>query len=333
MAERPARRVLMLAFEDCQVLDVTGPLEILAAANQSERGPAYEIALAAERAGALRTNSGLKLVADRAFGAISDSELEGLHSFIVAGGTGTVKAMGNAALVAFIRRAAARAQRVCSVCSGAALLAAAGLLDGKRATTHWNAVSRIQQAFPAVRLEPDAIFVRDGNIWTSGGVTAGIDLALALVEEDLGRAAALEIARWHVVYLNRPGGQAQFSGDVHADADATGPRTAKVLRFIAAHLDKDLRVPALAAAAGLSERSLLRAFRDELNTTPADYVQRARVDAARRRLSAARGPAKRVAEQCGFASAEVMRRAFHRTLGISPADYRARFATAQRSQA
>jgi transcriptional regulator GlxA family with amidase domain len=185
------------------------------------------------------------------------------------------------------------------------------------------------KAFPKVLMEPDAIYVRDGNIWTSAGITAGMDLAIALIEHDIGREAALHIARRHVLYMMRPGGQSQFSAELSAQ-QAQG-RTAKAVRHIAANLARDLSVPALAAASGLSQRTLLRAFREELNTTPAEFVQRARVDAARRRLAAPRAPVERVAAACGFASAETMRRAFQKSIGVAPAEYRARFATAQRA--
>lgn len=321
---------MMLAFDQCQVLDVTGPLEILASANEIDRAaaPVYAITLVAERTGPLSTTAGLRLVADRAFGDVTDEELDGVHTFMVAGGDGTIAALHSAALLAFVRRAAARARRIASVCSGSAILAAAGLLDGRRATTHWNAAAAMARAFPKVRVEADAIYVRDGDIWTSAGITAGMDLAVALVEHDIGREAALQIARRHVLYMMRPGGQSQFSAELSAQ-QAEG-RTARAVRYITANLAKDLSVPALAEAAGLSERTLLRAFRQELATTPAEFVQRARVDAARRRLAAPRAPVERVAAACGFASAETMRRAFQRSIGIAPAEYRARFATAQR---
>ena len=326
------RRVMMLGFADCQILDVTGPLEILASANELKPGapPVYEIVLVAEEAGPLSTTAGVSLVAHKAFRDVTARELAGVHTFMVAGGNGTVKALRTPALVAFVKRAAKAAKRVTSVCSGAAILAEAGLLDGKRATSHWNAVDSIQRAYPKVRMEPDAIFVRDGDVWTSAGITAGMDLAIALVEEDLGREAALDIARRHVLYMMRPGGQSQFSAELQRQR--AGSKTTAAAAYIAANLQGDLRAGTIAAAAGMSERSLLRAFRDELGTTPADYVERVRVDAARLKLAAPRTAAKTVARQCGFSSAELMRRAFHRTLGISPADYRARFATAARGE-
>ncbi len=321
---------MMLAFAECQILDVTGPLEILASANElnPDAPPPYEVVLVAEEAGALTTTAGVSLVAHKAYREVTARELASVHTFMVAGGNGTVKALRTPALIAFVKRAAKVARRVASVCSGAAILAEAGLLDGKRATSHWGAVESIARAYPKVRMEADAIFVRDGDVWTSAGITAGMDLAIALIEEDLGHEAALQVARRHVLYMMRPGGQSQFSAELQSQR--AGVRTGAATAYIAANLHGDLRASVIAAAAGMSERSLLRAFHDELGTTPADYVERVRVDAARRKLSASRAAAKSVARQCGFSSAELMRRAFHRTLGVSPADYRARFATTAR---
>lgn len=331
MADRATRRVLMLAFDQSQILDVTGPLEILASANEITPGaaPIYDIELVAEQAGPLVTTCGLRLMADRAFADLADDELARVHTFMVAGGDGTLAALRNTALIEFVRRAAHAAERVASVCSGSAILAAAGLLDGKRATTHWSAAPGMARAFPKVLMEPDAIYVRDGKFWSSAGITAGMDLAIALIEHDIGREAALAIARRHVLYMMRPGGQSQFSAEL--EAQRAGGRTAKAVRFIAANLANDLTMPAIAGASGMSERTLLRAFRAELNATPADYVERTRIDAARRRLAAPRARVERVASACGFGSAETMRRAFQRVLGVSPADYRARFTTADRT--
>lgn len=180
--ENPPRKVLMLAFEDCQILDVVGPLQMLAGANRQrpEAGPAYEIMLIAERAGSLRTNSGLRLVADRGFTELAAEELATTHTFMVAGGWGTREALRNAALIAFVARAAEAAQRVVSICTGALLLAAAGVLDGRRATTHWEAAQLLARGFPGVQVNADAIYLRDGKFWTSAGVTTGMDLAIAL---------------------------------------------------------------------------------------------------------------------------------------------------------
>ena len=324
------RRVMMLGFADCQILDVTGPLEILASANEidPDAPPPYEIVLVAEEAGPMTTTAGISLMAHKAYRDVTARELAGVHTFMVAGGNGTIKALRTLDLIAFVKRAAKAAKRIASVCSGSAILAEAGLLDDKRATSHWNAVGSIARAYPKVRMEADSIFVRDGDVWTSAGITAGMDLAIALIEDDLGHEAALHVARRHVLYMMRPGGQSQFSAELQRQA--AGTRTAAAAAYIAANLNADLRASAIASAAGMSERSLLRAFHDELGTTPAEYVERVRVDAARRKLSGPRVAAKTVARECGFSSAELMRRAFHRTLGVSPADYRARFATSTR---
>ncbi len=324
------RRVMMLAFAECQILDVAGPLEILASANEitPDAPPLYEIELVAERAGPLTTTAGLSLMAHRGFADVSAGDLAGVHTFMVAGGDGTLQALRNRDLVAFVRAAGTQAQRIASVCSGSAILAQAGLLDGKRATSHWNGIDALISAYPDVRFEPDAIYVRDGEVWTSAGITAGMDMAVALIEADLGRDAALEVARRHVLYMMRPGGQSQFSAELQRQG--AGAKTEAAVAYIAANLTGDLRAATIAAATSVSERTLLRAFHDELGVTPADYVERARVDLARRRLAAPGSATKNVARQCGFSSAELMRRAFHRTLGISPADYRARFATSAR---
>lgn len=321
---------MMLGYDDAQILDITGPLEIIASANELGLSPPpYAVELVGERKGLMQTTMGLPLVAARGFGSVSDDELRALHTFMVSGGSGTAKIMQNRAFMAFVARAVRLAPRVASVCSGAAILAATGALDGRRATTHWGAAPVIARSFPKVRMEPDAIHVRDGKFWTSAGITAGMDLALALVEEDLGHEIALKIARRHVLYMMRPGGQAQFSAELAAQAAPKG-KTARALAHIHAHLSGDLSLPALAQACAMSPRSLQRAFLAEHGVSPAAYVARARLDAARRKLSERAAKIESVAAQCGFASGEVLRRHFHRALGVSPSDYRARFLTAQR---
>jgi transcriptional regulator GlxA family with amidase domain len=213
---------------------------------------------------------------------------------------------------------------VSSVCTGAFVLAKAGLLDGRRATTHWASCDRLAARYPAVTVEPDPIFVRDGNVYTSAGVTAGMDLALALVEEDLGRKTALEVARRLVLFVKRPGGQSQFSAQLAAQTADREPLR-ELQDWIGGNLDADLSVPALARRAHMSERNFARAFRRELGLTPAAYVEIARVESARMALESAATPVEVVARQAGFGTVETMRRAFHRRLGVGPADYRARF--------
>ncbi|MGQ7840931.1 GlxA family transcriptional regulator, partial [Burkholderia pseudomallei] len=218
--------------------------------------------------------------------------------------------------------------RIASVCSGAFVLAAAGLLGGRRVVTHWSRCDELAQRYPDVRVEPDPIFIRDGNVWTSAGVTAGIDLALALVEDDLGRALALDVARYLVVFLKRPGGQAQFSAALSLQHE--GGCFDELHAWAAANLGADLSVAALAARAGMSERSFMRRYREATGRTPARAIEQMRVEAARNLLADAPLPIKRIAARCGFGSEETMRRSFLRMLGVAPQAYRERFATNRR---
>jgi transcriptional regulator GlxA family with amidase domain len=247
-----------------------------------------------------------------------------IDTLVVAGGEGMRRASEDPALVDWVARASRRARRTTSICTGSYLLAAAGLLDGRRATTHWNYRAVLAQRYPEVEFDPDPLFVRDGNVWTSAGITAGIDLALALVEEDLGAEVALTVARALVVFFKRPGGQSQFSGAL-AVQQASRPALRDLQAWIAGHLDADLSVAALADRAGLSERSFARAFRAEVGQTPAAYVEALRVERARALLEDGAQSLEIVARAAGFSSPEILRRAFHRRLGVSPAGYRERF--------
>jgi transcriptional regulator GlxA family with amidase domain len=242
---------------------------------------------------------------------------------LVAGGEGVEAAAEDPVLIDWVRQRASRARRVASVCTGAFLLAAAGVLDGRRATTHWMYCARLAQSFPAVRIEPDPIFVCDGPVWTSAGVTAGIDLALALVEEDLGRSVALAVARYLVVFLKRPGGQAQFSTTLALQV--AEDKFGALHDWINGHLDNELSLSILADQAGMSERSFSRHYAEATGQTPARAIERLRVEAARRMLSERRTPVKRIARSCGFGSEETMRRSFLRVLAVTPQDYRSRF--------
>lgn len=320
------RRVAMLAFPDAQILDVTGPLEVFARTARwlQDAGlapePVYSVELVARRRGALPTSSGLALVATRAL----DELRPPIDTLLVAGGIGVREALADRALLAWLRRMAPRARRLASVCTGAFLLAEAGLLDGRRATTHWSACTLLARRYPKVRVDPEPIFVRDGTVWTSAGVTAGMDLALALVEQDHGRATALAVARELVLFLKRPGGQSQFSAQLAAQAAEREPLR-ELQAWIADHLDQDLSVASLARRAGMSPRNFARVFAQEVGVTPARFVERARIEAARRRLEESGAGVEAVAAQCGFGSAEGLRRAFLRTLRVSPAQYRQRF--------
>jgi transcriptional regulator GlxA family with amidase domain len=246
-----------------------------------------------------------------------------LDTLIVAGGAGTRDAALNATLVPWIQARAKRARRVASVCAGAFVLGAAGLLDGRRAVTHWTECAELARRYPAVRVEPDPIFVRDGAIWSSAGISAGMDLTLALVEQDLGRTLALAVARHLVMFLKRPGGQAQFSTTL--SLQGAEDNFGALHSWIANNLTRDLSLPKLAERAGMSERSFSRRYAEATGHTPARAVERLRLEAARRLLSDTRAPVKRIAERCGFGSEETMRRSFIRLLAATPQDYRARF--------
>lgn len=324
------RRVMMLAYKGAQVLDIAGPIQLLSAATHRETGaPAYQIELVAERRGSFLTTSGLVLQADRAFADVEAEDLAGLDTFIVSGGNGSREAMANEQLVVFVQRAAKPARRVVSICTGSIILAAAGLLDGRRAATHWAYAPLMRQLFPKTGVEEDAIYVRDGKFWTSAGVTAGMDLALALIEADLGREMALALARHHVMYLMRPGGQSQFSAELAAQ-HVGNERLAQLCAYIIANPRSNLSVPALAARSHMSERSFARHFVVETGFTPAQFVERARLDEACRRLASGDASLDAVSQAAGFGAAERMRRAFLRHLGVTPGRYRERFRTSRR---
>jgi transcriptional regulator GlxA family with amidase domain len=324
------RRVWVLAFPDAQVLDVTGPWEVFAIANRvgNPRTPRYALSLVAPAAGAFATSGGLSLLAHRSLAEATGP----VDTLIVAGGLGTRPGHRDPRLIPWIQRTARRARRVASVCSGAFLLAEAGLLDGRRATTHWGVCEALQRRFPAVRVERDPIFVRDGDVFTSAGITAGVDLALELVEEDCGREVALTVARWLVMFLRRPGGQSQFSAQLSAQlAERDGLR--EVQSWIADHPAGDCSVPALARRARMSPRNFARVFRREIGVTPAVYVETQRVEAARRLLESTTRSVAEVAEACGFARVETLHRAFRRMLRVAPGQYRHHFRAAPRGRA
>jgi transcriptional regulator GlxA family with amidase domain len=331
-AGSPTRRLIVIAtFENAQLLDIAGPLETFSLANRlslrgdDERRPEewpYRIVVATRGGGTVHSNSGLP-IQTKSLRAVD--RLGAVDTLIASGGTGVHAAVRDAALVSWIRRKAPQARRVCSVCTGAFLLAEAGVLAGRRATTHWRSCRRLQDRFPEVRVEPDSIYVNDGAVWTSAGVTAGIDLALALVQKDLGHRVAMNVARELVVYLKRPGGQSQFSAPL-ALQDARGDRFSDLHAWIAEHLHEDLRVERLARQAGMSPRTFARAYVAEVGRTPAKTVAAMRLEAARRALEEGRAPLKKVAADAGFESDQRLRRAFRRAHGLRPLDYRQRFA-------
>jgi transcriptional regulator GlxA family with amidase domain len=313
------RNVLVLAVEGCQSLDVMGPVEVFDYASRQVPG-AYRVQVVGpSKTGTVTMSNGVRLGVDPLPDPVPRHD-----TLVIAGGVGARAAVDDPAIVGWIARASQNASRTTSVCTGAYLLAAAGILDGRRATTHWEFCDALAERFPKVDVDPDPVFIRDGDVWTSAGVTAGMDLALALVEDDLGPEVALAVARLLVVFLKRPGGQSQFSGALAAQ-QAARPALRELQAWIAGHLDKDLSVSSLARRANMSERSFARAFRREVGQTPASYVEGLRIEHARALLEDGAPSLEAVAQAAGFASAEVLRRAFHRRVGVSPADYRARF--------
>jgi transcriptional regulator GlxA family with amidase domain len=316
------RRIVIVAFPGVQTLDVVGPAEVFSTADRLASGGEYAVDVVAASGGALTTGSGLQLLPHRSLTGVRGP----IDTLMVAGGTGVADAMADERLVRWIRTAAQRARRVASVCNGAFLLAEAGLLDGRRATTHWAACAELRRRYPSVEVEDAPIFVRDGDVYTSAGVTAGIDLALAMVEDDLGAAVARDAARWLVLFLRRPGNQAQFSSGP-AWQPATRPPLRDLQSWIADNLTADLSVAALAERAYMSPRNFARAFRREVGVTPGAYVESARLERARAELEAGDASVDAVAALCGFGTVETMRRAFQRRFDVNPAAYRSRFRT------
>ncbi|MFH8440491.1 GlxA family transcriptional regulator [Streptomyces sp. NPDC018026] len=313
---RTGRTVLVLLFDGVQSLDVTGPVEVFAGAEQHTPGT-YRIRTASLDGAPVRTSSGLNLVPDQALGDGPRPD-----TLVVPGGQGTRNP--DPRLTEWLREHGTGARRLVSVCTGAILLARAGLLDGRRVTTHWAYSDRLARDHPAVRVDPDPIYVRDGNVATSAGVTSGIDLALALVEEDLGRDVALTVARHLVVFLRRPGNQAQFSAQLAAQTARREPLR-ELQHWITEHPGGDLSVESLAARASLSPRHFARAFHAETGTTPGRYVDRVRLEHARRLLEDTGDGVEEVSRASGYGTPEAMRRAFVKALGTSPAEYRRRF--------
>jgi transcriptional regulator GlxA family with amidase domain len=318
----PVRVVELLAFPLVQLLDVTGPMQVFASANdfvhKSGGRPPYELKVVAQSGAQVTASAGLRL-------STQPLPLDGaaVDTLIVAGGQGVEAAAADPVVIDWVQLRAKRARRIASVCTGAFLLAASGLLDGRRAATHWSNCAELAHRYPKVHVESDPIFVRDGSVWSSAGVTAGIDLALALVEEDLGPTVALAVARFLVVFMKRPGGQAQFSTALALQA--ADDKFGALHEWINKHLGDDLPLPVLAEQAGMSERSFSRHYAEATGLTPARAIERLRVEAARRLLSESGLPAKRISLRCGFGSEETMRRSFLRLLAVTPQEYRTRF--------
>ena len=316
------RVIELLAFPLVQLLDVTGPIQVFASANdfvlKSGGPPPYDLRVVAQSGVQVTASGGLKLsTVPLALGGAA------VDTLMVAGGQGVEAAAADPMIIDWVQARAKRARRIASVCTGAFLLAATGLLDGRRAVTHWSFCAELARRFPKVRVESDPIFVRDGSVWSSAGVTAGIDLALALVEEDLGPTVALAVARYLVVFIKRPGGQSQFSTTL--SLQAADDKFGALHDWINKHLGDDLPLSVLADQAGMSERNFSRRYAEATSLTPARAIERLRVEAARRLLSESSLPVKRISQRCGFGSDETMRRSFLRLLAVTPQDYRTRF--------
>jgi transcriptional regulator GlxA family with amidase domain len=321
-APSSVRVVELLAFPLVQLLDVTGPAQVFASANdfvlESGGRPAYELKVVSQSGAPVTASAGLKLSTQPL-----PPQGAAVDTLMVAGGQGVEAAAADPVIIDWVRLRAKRARRIASVCTGAFLLAGCGLLDGRRAATHWSYCAELARRFPKVRVESDPIFVRDGSVWSSAGVTAGIDLALALVEEDLGATLALSVARYLVVFMKRPGGQAQFSTAL--SLQTADDEFGALHEWINNHLADDLPLPVLANRARMSERSFSRHYAEATGVTPARAIERLRVEAARRFLSESGLPVKRISQRCGFGSEETMRRSFLRLLAVTPQDYRSRF--------
>jgi len=322
-----SRRIRFLVWPGCDVLDVCGPCDAFyyAEAWLPRYGktcePGYQCNIVAATPGPVRTSCGIELIATHGYSDLED----GLDTLIVAGGGAFENASTDPSLVECVRSMAPRARRVASICSGAFILAAAGLLHQRRVTTHWLYSDLLARAYPSIDVDSSLLFHRDGNIYSSGGITAGIDLALALVEEDLGREIALATARTLVVFPRRPGGQSQFSTYVTYGELGNRPEIQELQTWILGHPTEDLSVQALADRMGMSPRNFARLFHSETGDTPAQFAERARADAARCKLEQTVLPVDIIAKECGFGNAERMRRTFQRLFDVSPHDYRARF--------
>lgn len=320
------RRICFLVYPSIEIVDLAGPLDAFSYADwglylqgrASEMG--YEIGVMAAKPGPVKTQCSLEIIATHGLAGRVDD----IDTLIVVGGIGVEQACADESIVGWLRETAPRVRRVASVCTGAFLLAAAGLLNGRHATTHWMFCEHLAAAYPSLTVDRDLIFVRDGNVYTSGGITSGIDLALALIEEDIGREMSLFVARMMVVFLRRPGGQTQFSAFLEGEAKSRHD-IRELQAWLVANPSSNLTVEALADRMAMSPRNFARLFRSETGMTPAKYVEHARVEAARCKLEQTALLMETIAKSCGFGTSERMRRSFLRVLGVGPQDYRMRF--------
>jgi transcriptional regulator GlxA family with amidase domain len=317
-------RVVVVTFDGHQLLDLAGPIEVLSTVSFLGASPAYEIVTVSAGGSPVTSTSGIKISPDHDVLAYAASDRT-VDTLLVVGGVGVDAAIGTPGVVEAVARLADRATRVASVCTGALMLAAAGLLDGRQATTHWAMSEELERRHPRTEVLPDRIHVRDGNVWTSAGVTAGMDLALAIVEDDHGARLAQQAAGWLVVFMRRPGGQQQFSAALKAQA-TNEPQLRELIAWIPDHLSDDLTVASMARRVGMSGRSFARTFRRETGVTPAAHVETIRVETAKTLLATTDTSVAAIARRVGFRHAETLHRAFRRSVGTTPDSYRKHFA-------
>ncbi len=322
------RLIVIVLFDGVDLLDVTGPPEVFSLAlRETEEAAGYQVVLAARTMDPVTTGAGVRILPDVTF---EEAAARSIDTLLVPGAVEIdaerrVHPLVDPALVAWVKVLAGRSHRITSVCVGAHLLAAAGLLDGKRATTHWSTAQQLAADHPAVRVDADPIFIREGDVWTGAGISACLDLSLALIADDLGEAVALRVARQLVMYLKRPSGQSQFS--VPLEQVSTTRRIEDLRHHVLRHLDEPLTVADLAAYAHVSDRHLTRLFKTELGTTPYAYIESVRVEKARHELESSDATLERIASLCGFGTTDTLVRAFRRRLSTTPTEYRRRFRT------
>ena len=317
------RRIVFLAFPQVVLLDLIGPWEVFNLANSlmAEQTPPYKLELVSgDNSSEILSCGGISMASHRTASTCRGD----IDTLLVPAAGMSSRSQPSVQSLTVLRRLAGRSRRVVSICGGAMLLASIGILNGKKATTHWRGADELAARFPSVDVQPDSIFVKDGNVYTSAGVTAGIDLSLALVEEDLGRAMALDCARHLVVFMRRPGGQSQFSATLESQHTERSSIN-ELIAWASDNPSSDLSVAAMANRVHMSLRNFSRVFRGEVGQTPAAFVERLRVEVARRRLEETEHSLDTIAKHCGFGSADSMRRSFHRVVKVAPTDYRQRF--------